>query len=219
MLGLGAACLILLALGTSLILSALFSFQANRFLDSWQATAKQPSDKAWNIAFAASEKAIAWYPGDNAAFINAQGRILEWKQFTLPIGDPLARNSRLAALVAYRQATELRPTWPYTWGDLALIKARLGEVDNELLNALNKAFENGPWRSRVLERITQVGLLTWPQLPEQGRQLTLTAIANGINRDQRSANNIWKSIEALHSQAVVCEALATQIAWLEGPCS
>lgn len=212
-------CLALASLGACVIFSALFNQQANRFLDDWQASGKQPDERAWNVAYNAANKAISWYPGEDANLYNNLGRVLEWKQFTLPIAAPEAQESREAALRAYRRATELRPTWPYTWGDLALVKARLGQADTEMVNALEQALKNGPWREKVLTRITQVGLLNWWQLPEEGRAVTLEAITRGLSLNQRTAKQLWSSITSLQGEGIVCQALGESVAWLEGRCS
>lgn len=217
-LALSLACVLLLGLGAAVLMSALFSQQANRFLDDWQAAGVQPGEQAWQIAHNAAEKALLWYPGESAAAYNTLGRVWEWQQYTLPTAAPEARPSRMAALEAYRNATQLRPTWPYTWVDLALVKLRLGEVDEELVNALEQGLQTGPWRSKSLARIAQVGLLSWWQLPQRGREITLEAVRRSLSFDNRSADQFWQQVEALGTQGIVCSALKAELAWLEKAC-
>jgi hypothetical protein len=218
LLGLVVLCLVLGCLGISVILSALFNQQTNRFLNDWQVRGEQPSERAWLVAYNAANKAINLYPGEDASLYNNLGRVLEWKQFSLPTASEEAKKSREAALQAYRLATELRPTLPHFWADLALIKTRLNQTDDELVNALENAMENGPWRVTVLLRITQVGLLNWWQLSDEGRSVTLKAITRGLSLDHRSANQIWSSITLLQGEDVVCATLRESVPWLEKQC-
>lgn len=216
--GLGLACFILAGLGASVTFSAMFSHQANRFLDDWKSSGKQPDERAWSIAHQAAENAIFWYPGKDAALYNSLGRIWEWKQFTAPIGDKSASESRLQALAAYRVATELRPTWPYTWIDLAQIKARLGHIDDEFASALDQALKAGPWRANALLRITEVGMLSWDSLSQDGRATVFSAMENGFQIDQRTANQLWLTAKKFNKQHKVCTALKNRTAWLAKPC-
>ncbi|WP_371194959.1 VpsP family polysaccharide biosynthesis protein [Glaciecola sp. SC05] len=58
----------------------------------------------------------------------------------------------------YLRATKLRPSWPVTWGSLAVIKWRLQEFDDEMLSYLNKADEMGPQKPEIHVLFTELGL-------------------------------------------------------------
>jgi len=62
------------------------------------------------------------------------------------------------ASVHYKKSISLRPTWPFVWVNLALVKYRPGETDDEFYHALHKADELGPWEPGVQRMIVDVGL-------------------------------------------------------------
>ena len=68
-----------------------------------------------------------------------------------------AQNSFRLALNAHIKATKLRPKWPYSWANLALIKSHLKEFDQQFLNAIDLAIKNGPWEIASNNAISQAG--------------------------------------------------------------
>lgn len=216
--GVGLASAALLVVGVLLMLSALYAYQTEEFLKDWSKKAAPPEEQAWLIAELAAKRAIRFYPVKNAELYNQLGRVFEWKHFHLPAGALEAKALRQRALQAYRTATTLRPTWPYTWTDLALIKVRLNEVDIEMSRALQQAFDMGPWRRANLHRVAEVGLIAWPSLDAAGRSVTMEAIKRGLTLDLRSAKTMWQIVQGKNGQNTVCERLAGQVPWLEQHC-
>jgi len=78
------------------------------------------------------------------------------------------------ALIHYRQAALLRPTWPYTWIRVALMKYQLNQLDDEFGRALASAMRLGPWEPGVQLIASQIGLALWdrfdPPFQEQIRE-------------------------------------------------
>ncbi len=216
---LGIFGLIIAGFGSSLIVSAIFSCQADRYLNSWQFAGRPPEATTWAAANRAIERAIDWHPGQDAALYTSLARVLDWKHFSLPVGDPRARESRRASLAAYRRATALRPNWPYTWSELALIKTRLGESDGEMIKAMQNALQNGPWRPSVLHRVIELGLYSWYRLSYKGRALTLYAVGQAIRLEGKHASQAWKTVERYYLRAQVCVALKDDIEWLGERCA
>lgn len=66
-----------------------------------------------------------------------------------------------SAVVHYRQATVLRPTFPYTWGYLALAKHHKGENDAELWAAYDKAVRYGRNEAGVQTTLARLAFLYW----------------------------------------------------------
>jgi len=67
--------------------------------------------------------------------------------------DPqLAVAAMRSANTHFHLALVQRPASPFAWASLALTKLYLGEQDDELLQALQRAEELGPWSPRCSKR-------------------------------------------------------------------
>ncbi len=87
---------------------------------------------------------------------------------------------RREAYVHYKKSISLRPTWPFVWVNLALVKYRLGETDDEFYHALHKADELGPWEPGVQRVIVDVGLHHWNLLSRNEKQFVLNIIDKSL---------------------------------------
>ena len=81
----------------------------------------------------------------------------------------LAYNERMhyakMALEEYRASLALRPAYPYTWGNLALIKGWLGQVrDAEFKAAYENVVRLGPWEPGLHRSMIWLGLRNWAYL-------------------------------------------------------
>jgi hypothetical protein len=217
---LGAFLLVLALCGAGITLSALFDSQTNRFLRAWNADKSNFSPRAWRVALGSAGNAVAIFPGQSAGLYAKLGLVLEWGEHELPIGSPEARDLRLRALAAYRVAADLVPTWPYYWLDLVSVKVRLGDYDDEMLHALTRAFEGGPWRSGVLGRLTLLGMASWWQMPNSGRELTLEAARRVLlGNDDREVLRLWLLMKKVKGDLIVCSVLHGSVPRLEKLCS
>ena len=68
------------------------------------------------------------------------------------------------ALIHFRQAAALRPTSPYSWAGVAVMKYRLDQLDEEFSRALASAMRLGPWEPRVQLIASNIGLALWDRL-------------------------------------------------------
>jgi len=204
-------CLAMLLLGLRISISALYSSQASRFLDDWSSRKEEPQQQAWNIARNAIDRAIYWHPVANPNLFITRGRIYDWRYYRKSIGDPIATESRLLALADYRRATQLQPTWPYTWVDIALVKVRLGVVDQETLDSLENALSTGPWRPDVLLKIVETGLLAWDMLPLRGKNIVTKSIDRGLVSTADTSTQILSSLNQFGQQRSICNRNNTYV--------
>ena len=58
----------------------------------------------------------------------------------------------------YRQSLAVRPAWPLTWANLALVKADLLEFDGEMAQSLQYSAAYGPYEPGVLTIVAGLGL-------------------------------------------------------------
>lgn len=90
----------------------------------------------------------------NPLFVELRAQISEWG--ALSEFEP--SGSLSTAKANYLLATEIRPLWPVTWTNLALLKWRLQEFDDEMLLYLEKADALGRQKSEVHLLYTKLGL-------------------------------------------------------------
>jgi hypothetical protein len=97
------------------------------------------------------------------------------------------------ARARFRKALLQRPTSPFLWANLALAKLYLNEIDDELLSALRRADELGPWERTVQATTVFVGLAVWQDLDPAGRQAIKQSIERGTRQNAQKMYEIVKS--------------------------
>lgn len=90
----------------------------------------------------------------NPLFINLTGLIKEWE--TKPNFDLQDRLGQLKE--SYIQDTKIKPIWPVTWANLAIVKWHLQEFDEEMLGYLLKADKLGPQVAEIHVLFSRLGL-------------------------------------------------------------
>ncbi len=68
------------------------------------------------------------------------------------------------ALIHFRQAAALRPSSPYPWAGVAVMKSRLGQLDEEFRRAFSSAMRLGPWEPGLQLITSDLGLALWDTL-------------------------------------------------------
>lgn len=162
--------LVLMYLSARLLMAGVNGVQVQMFLDDWMRRDAAPTDRAWQVAHQAAESAVRWSPAADGDAYGQLGRVNEWYRFGERFGSEEAKAARLAALEAYRAETRVRPLWPYGWTQLALVKLRLLDFDQEFHQALINARQHGGGRPRVHAQIAEISFMAWPYLSETEKQ-------------------------------------------------
>lgn len=172
--------LLSLTAGACMTLAGLARYQADAFIEAWEQRGLEPLTQAWDIAHAAAQRAVAFYPVASGDYLDRLGRVHAWRYFRHPVTDLRAQRSRQAALHAYRASVTARPTWPYTWARLAHTKLLLQQFDSEFDEALSRAFQLGPWRIGVNRELVSVGFSAWQKLSETQRLAILKSAKRSV---------------------------------------
>ncbi|MCP8690031.1 hypothetical protein [Marinobacterium sedimentorum] len=220
-LGLGVLLLCALALavaGLRLMIAGIAAYQAQRFVEDWERLGTVPSQQAWDIAEAAAQRSLSFYPGANGDYYERLGQIYEWQHHELNFGDAVAEPSRQRARDAYRLAIETRPNWPDTWVLLAFVKLRLLEFDEEFDRALAHGFENGPWRMGINRGLAKVGLIAWPQLDETQRRQILESAQRTVEFSQAQALGLFGVADRIDQTELLCDSLPETLTLGRGVC-
>ena len=157
--GLGLLCALALPRG----LADLRAFEARMLFQSWEKERRQATLEESTLARARLQEARALDPGQ-PNYLEDIARLDELRALLLKAGDAAAQDYLRQALGLQRQAARLRPGSPYTWANIALLKARLPEPDREFETALRNAALLGPWEPGVQIALAEAGFRHWDAL-------------------------------------------------------
>jgi hypothetical protein len=162
--GLAALCALALPRG----LADLRALEARILVNSWEAARRRPSAAQWQLAHERLREAREFDPGP-PNYLEDIARLHELRGLPLKAGDRRAQDDLREALALQREAARRRPGQPYTWANIALLKARLAEPDGEFENALRNAALLGPWEPEVQLKLASTGFLHWDDLAPETR--------------------------------------------------
>ena len=153
-------------------------------LDKWRYGKKILNGDDWDKLRADLSYALEYDP-DNPNIHQYLALALEGRFAYIAPKNKEAMPSRREAYTHYKKAISLRPTWPYAWANLALVKYRLGETDDEFYHAMHKADELGPWEPGVQSVIVDIGLHYWNSLSRDERTFILNMIDKSLHHSSR----------------------------------
>jgi hypothetical protein len=159
------------------------AFQGRAFMKSWDKRPEAPGAADWALAQSRLEHALALDPGE-PGIAEDLGRLHEMRtRAGLPAVAGMDTAAELGrALDYFNLSLARRPTSPYTWANIALVKARLGAVDAALLRAVGNAAMLGPWEPEVQVALAEVGFRHWNRLPKATQEVIHAAIGRGLKR-------------------------------------
>jgi len=143
------------------------SMRARYQVVSWAEKHSVPSQAQWQRAVDALGAALKIAPDDPTLYDHLGVAY----QLASAAFDPRGQWNVYAeySLLYFQRAAALRPTSPYSWASIAMMKYRLGRVDGELFKALALAMRLGPWEPRVQVVVSDLGLALWDRLDEEQR--------------------------------------------------
>ena len=112
--------------------------------------------------------------------------------------DPqVAEAAARGANANFRMALAQRPTSPFSWANFALTKLYLGEQDEELFRALERAEEAGPWEPEVQQTVVFVGLAVWHRLNPARQATVVRAMDRAARRNPGKIAEIAKTFDRI----------------------
>ena len=100
------------------------------------------------------------------------------------------RDDLVNAYIQHKTALKHRPQWPYSWANLALIKAHLQQFDNEFADAIINAETFGPWEIASNQAIAMAGLTGWRKISADLQTKTVTAIERIYQQKKQIAKDL-----------------------------
>jgi hypothetical protein len=139
------------------------------------------SPEAWAKTYASLQNALRLTP-DNAqllehlGYLNAsKAQAMGWPKMGSP--EEAERQDLLTtAIDYYREATVLRPTFPYPWANMALAKHLKGTQDEEFWVAFDKSLQYGLYADGVQPVLAKLAFAQWTKLSPQRRELVTVSI-------------------------------------------
>jgi hypothetical protein len=91
----------------------------------------------------------------------------------------------------YQAALAQRPTWPWDWGNLALVKYQQYQDTSAVYqDALVRTVEFGPREPSLQDRVVELGARSWSALNPAAALAVLTAAERALERDAQSFSGV-----------------------------
>jgi len=185
-----ATLLVLLSYALSLAartgLADVYAAPAKSYLQTKRKTGEVLSRDEWQALYRSLIRALALAPGDpeNLSELGRLHRILLESDHL-----DAAEISRYGDAGAgyYQAALAQRPTWPWDWGNLALVKyQQYQDMSGVYQEALVRAVEFGPREPSLQVRVAELGAGSWWALNPAAALAVLTAADRALERDAQS---------------------------------
>jgi hypothetical protein len=185
-----AALLLLLGYAISVAartgLADVYAEPAKSYLQTKRDAGEVLAQAEWQALYDSLTQALALAPGDPAN-ISELGRLhrIMLERDDLDAAEILRYGD--AAAGHYQAALALRPTWPWDWGNLAVVKyQQYQDTSRVYQDALVRAVEFGPRESSLQERVAELGSYSWSALDPAAALAVLTAADRALERDAQS---------------------------------
>jgi tetratricopeptide (TPR) repeat protein len=168
-------------------ISNTYYIEGTNILEGWAMAEKlkAPPDWSWEQAHRFLWLANRLNPLDPDV-LNDLGRLHELKVTEEIAHEPDSVMHLNRAAEYYRRSLERRPAFPYIWINLALLKIKQEQLDQEFALALKRAEALGPWEWNVQVGIAGGGMAVFDQLPAELQSLVKTTIDRGLQSETRA---------------------------------
>lgn len=182
-------------------ISDLNAYPVRYDIQRWQSDSRLPSREELSKTHVALQSSIHW--NQDPELYDYQGRLFHYEAL-ISENNLLKTTALRNALESFRHANTLRRQWPYSQANIALMKAMLGEFDQEYRQMLKLSASHGPWENGVNLALTEAGLLGWSTLNKQDKQLIVENIQRGIRRNMKHMKII---INRYNKRSLVCASI------------
>jgi hypothetical protein len=169
----------------------------------------------WHALYGSLIRALALAPGD-PDYLSELGRLhrILLEAHDLDAGE-ISRHGDASAGY-YQAALALRPTWPWDWGNLALVKyQQYQDTSGVYQDALVRAVEFGPRESSLQHRVAELGAGSWWALNPAAALAVLTAADRALERDAQSFS---ETLEAKERWRPLCTRAGGSFIYIKRRC-
>lgn len=176
-------------------LSNFYAQSAHLEIERWAKPGQAYRADDWTRVMQYLARSLHYSPG-NPWPLEVMGT-LQLRSMSVATDPQLAVAAMRSAKLDFRAALAQRPTSPFAWANLALTKLYLDERDDELVQALQRAEELGPWEPEVQQTVVFTGLAVWNRLNPAEQAVVLRAMERGVQRNQGNIFEIAKSFNRI----------------------
>lgn len=145
-------------------------YSAHQLTEFWQDNNLKEANQ-YSDALQAIDSANVEHP-DNPLYIVTEGLVYEWGTIAGMYDDEQQKWELLTqAKSYYLNAAKLRPTWPVTWATLAILKWRMEEIDQQLIDYLKQADKYGPYVMEVHQAWLEMGFYLYQSKSQYSVQI------------------------------------------------
>jgi hypothetical protein len=210
-------------------IAAIDYFRSQGYLEAWDYQLSQKSDyqipaNEYQDALTAAQHALALVPY-NSDYQMMVANMLTWQLSNTGVLPPAQRETLTNdVLTIYRKAITQRPSWPYSYSQFAITKLKLGQIDQEMMAALQKANQLGPREIAIIHLTIKLGMTWWPQLDQATQLVVAGAIDRSLSWNLSEQLNARERLYALslvglyQRQADICPLLTTHSEYVTNLC-
>lgn len=137
-----------------------------------QVSSMPPGSASSERNLRAAVRLAPWYPPSTAA-------LARWYTSRYEATGDTSVLQR--AMVEVRQLTRIQPAAAEHWAELFILKARLGQYDQEAIDAIQNAARLGPWEPATQYLIIDGGTDAWPFLTPGSRDIVIQMALNALS--------------------------------------
>ena len=186
--------------------AALHYYKANNLLTQWRESEKINRQGDYILAKETAEKAVE-LSNNNPLYLYVLADIYQWGLYQKLESDPV--NATKMAMQLYKLSIQNRPSWPVTWANMAVLKWRNGEFDEDFKFYLSQADKFGKSQPEVHLLFTELGLAAYQArhpLYTQYKQTIKHRIYNAILSPQ-SRDKALSLIKKYEQRRITCRWL------------
>jgi hypothetical protein len=191
-LGRASICALLLLLGYALSIAVrtgladVYAAPAEIYLQNRRDAGEVLTPDEWQALEGSLTRALAMAPGD-PEILSELGRLYRILLEADDLDAGQISHVGDAAAGYYQAALAQRPTWPWDWGNLALVKyQQYQDTSRVYQDALVRAVEFGPREASLQERVATLGSHSWSALNPAAARAVLTAADRALERNAQS---------------------------------
>ena len=196
-------------------LADVYAEPAKSYLQTKREAGEVLTRDEWQALYGSLIQALALAPGDPEN-LSELGRLY---RIQLEAADLDAGQITLyanAGTAYYQAALALRPTWPWDWGSLALVKYQQYQDTSVVYqDALVRAVEFGPRESSLQDRVAELGSQSWSALNPAAARAVLTAADRALEGDPQGFSGMS---EAKERWGPLCTQAGDSFAYLKRRC-
>jgi hypothetical protein len=182
----------------------IYAAQAQNHIKAWRKSGKPPEEQEWGKVRDILVKSLEKHP-DFPPYLEVLGELNLTRSLDFFLDDDDVDEMRQAALEYFRKVVSYRPSWPYGWANIALVKLAEEESGEEFFHFMERAASLGPWESKVQRVVGQAGLSVWEELDQEEKHIIINNLKRGT---YRQSSEILKIMETYHGWEPIYPMLA-----------